>query len=161
MRRRASVLSYIKPAEKNNLRLKDLSQLFPSGYQRGACKLAGLSYRQTNLGRIPYEEVEEEEVHVEEKTYVIDVHGFLMNPDDWDEDFASHRAMESQIPDGKLTDQHWRIIRFVRAYFREFGGIPTVYRTCEEFNLEFDELESLFPDGYHRGIIKIAGLRLV
>ncbi|RJP16610.1 MAG: sulfurtransferase TusE [Candidatus Abyssobacteria bacterium SURF_5] len=29
----------------NDLRLKDLQRLFPTGYQRGACKLAGITYR--------------------------------------------------------------------------------------------------------------------
>ena len=27
-------------------------------------------------------------------------------------------------------------------------------------NLKIDELEKLFPDGYHRGAVKLAGLRL-
>ena len=32
--------------------------------------------------------------------------------------------------------------------------------TCEANDIDLDELEQLFPDGYHRGVIKIAGLRL-
>jgi tRNA 2-thiouridine synthesizing protein E len=30
----------------NNLKMKDLGELFPSGYLRGACKLAGVTYRE-------------------------------------------------------------------------------------------------------------------
>ena len=32
--------------------------------------------------------------------------------------------------------------------------------TCEANDIDIDELEQLFPDGYHRGAVKIAGLRL-
>ena len=32
--------------QQNNLGLGDLKRLFPTGYHRGACKLAGISYRQ-------------------------------------------------------------------------------------------------------------------
>jgi tRNA 2-thiouridine synthesizing protein E len=35
-----------------------------------------------------------------------------------------------------------------------------VTETCEANDLDIDELEQLFPDGYHRGAVKIAGLRL-
>ena len=32
----------------NNLRRKQLKKLFPTGYQRGACKLAGISFRDSH-----------------------------------------------------------------------------------------------------------------
>jgi tRNA 2-thiouridine synthesizing protein E len=32
--------------------------------------------------------------------------------------------------------------------------------TCEANSIEIDEFATLFPDGYHRGAVKIAGLRL-
>jgi tRNA 2-thiouridine synthesizing protein E len=35
-----------------------------------------------------------------------------------------------------------------------------VIETCEATDLDIAELERLFPDGYHRGAVKIAGLRL-
>jgi tRNA 2-thiouridine synthesizing protein E len=37
---------------------------------------------------------------------------------------------------------------------------PSVTETCEVNDLDIEELEQLFPDGYHRGAVKIAGLRL-
>ena len=39
--------------------------------------------------------------------------------------------------------------------------IPTIYETCESCDLDLDRFEALFPDGYHRGALKIAGLRFV
>ncbi len=38
--------------------------------------------------------------------------------------------------------------------------VPTVYETCEENRIEIEDLEALFPDGYHRGAVKISGLRV-
>jgi tRNA 2-thiouridine synthesizing protein E len=56
--------------------------------------------------------------------------------------------------------KHWQIIRFLRSTYYKTGKIPTVTETCEATDLDIDELEQLFPDGYHRGAVKIAGLRL-
>lgn len=44
--------------------------------------------------------------------------------------------------------------------FKTIAIVPTVYETCETFGIEIEELEQLFPDGYHRGAVKIAGLRV-
>lgn len=43
--------------------------------------------------------------------------------------------------------------------YEEHKRVPTVYVTCEDTGVELDLLERLFPDGYHRGLVKIAGLR--
>lgn len=150
---------------KNNLHLKDLKQLFPAGYHRGACRIAGISYKDAYLGHVVIPELrempyEKKKAEKEEKTYLIDVRGFLINPDNWDENFAAHRAYDSKVPGGELTHRHWEIIKFLRVYYQGHGQIPTVYETCDKFNLEYEELEMLFPDGYHRGAVKIAGLRL-
>jgi tRNA 2-thiouridine synthesizing protein E len=72
-----------------------------------------------------------------------------------------HRAMEMKIPGGQLTEQHWQVIYFLRDTFKKEKKIPNIYDTCENCNLEFDRYETLFPDGYHRGAVKIAGLRFV
>ena len=58
----------------------------------------------------------------------------------------------------KLTDRHWQIIRYLRSRFERTGAVPTVYETCTANDIELDELERLFPDGYHRGAVKVAGL---
>ena len=92
------------------------------------------------------------------KTYEVDVRGFLVNPDQWDEYYAAYRAYEMKI--GKLTDGHWKIIRFLRNSYEKSGKIPAIYDTCKENQIDIEQLERLFPDGYHRGAVKIAGLRL-
>ena len=145
----------------NNLRRNELKRLFPTGYMRGACKLAGVSYKEAYLGA-DYMEHSAKDLHAvaTRQEYRVDVRGFLVDPDEWDEHYAAHRAYEMKIPGGKLNLQHWRIIRYLRSTFYKTGKIPTVSEACEANDIDIDELEQLFPDGYHRGAVKIAGLRL-
>lgn len=146
----------------NNLRRKQLKSLFPTGYQRGACKLAGISFRDSHKQQELYSSEAAEALHAvaSKKSYTVDMRGFLMDPDEWDEHYAIHRAYEMKIPGGKLTEKHWQVIRFLRESYEKNREIPTVYDTCEANDLELEDLEQLFPDGYHRGAVKIAGLRL-
>lgn len=144
----------------NGLRLRDLRRLFPTGYLRGACKLAGITYKEGYLGQT-YFPLEAEDLNTIsfDKTYETDVRGFLVYPDEWDVYFAVFRAYDMKIPGGKLTEKHWTIIRFLRDQWDQKKVIPTVYDTCEATGIPLEELEELFPDGYHRGAVKIAGLR--
>jgi tRNA 2-thiouridine synthesizing protein E len=138
-----------------------LKQLFPSGYLRGACKLAGVTYREGYLSQAYLPKTAEDLNHIAfNKTYKVDIRGFLIDPADWDEYFAAFRAYDMKVPGGRLTDDHWRIINYLRQKYEETGKVPTVYETCEANNMELDQLEQLFPDGYHRGLVKIAGLRV-
>jgi tRNA 2-thiouridine synthesizing protein E len=133
----------------NGLRMRDLMRLFPTGYRRGVMILAGYNE--------PY--YDRSRQLREEKVYKVNAHGFLVNPLDWDESYAISKADELGISGG-LTDKHWQVIRFLRERFIQTRVIPTVYETCEENHLETEDLEALFPSGYHRGAVKIAGLRL-
>ncbi|HDS01084.1 MAG TPA: hypothetical protein ENO22_06340 [candidate division Zixibacteria bacterium] len=68
------------------LGLSDLLRLFPSGYLRGACRIAGVTYKQGYLGQNFMPTTEKDyDVIATEKVYQVDVRGFLVNPDDWDE----------------------------------------------------------------------------
>jgi tRNA 2-thiouridine synthesizing protein E len=143
----------------NSLSLADLKQLFPSGYLRGACKLAGLTYKETYWGYMwPKSKDVERSSAVEDKHYGIDVFGFLVNPEEWDERYAAFRALDLKMSGG-LTDRHWAVLYYLRDFYKVHHQVPTVYETCETNALTLDELEKLFPDGYHRGAVKLAGLR--
>lgn len=147
----------------NGLRPQEMKKLFPTGYHRGVCRIAGVHYR---VSHMPYgahlkESVADLRALSSDKVYCTDVRGFLVNPDTWDENYAMHRAMEMNIPTGHLTDDHWRIIQYLRDIYQREQRIPNIYETCEGCNLELEAFEALFPDGYHRGALKIAGLRFV
>ncbi|UCD17836.1 MAG: TusE/DsrC/DsvC family sulfur relay protein [Candidatus Zixiibacteriota bacterium] len=142
------------------LHLHALQKLFPTGYLRGACKLAGITYREGFVrGGWMKARVKGAARVTPEKTYGVDVRGFLVNPDDWDEQFAVHKAYELKISE-QLSGRHWQIINYLRDCFKKNGTVPTVYETCDANHLDLEELERLFPDGYHRGAVKIAGLRV-
>lgn len=147
----------------NGLRLQELRRLFPTGYLRGACKLAGISSEVGKIGSVLHPSSLPgalDFMSVYGKTYQVDVRGFLVNPEEWDEQYAVYRAVDMKINGGKLTDQHWKIISYLRKNYKDKKRLPTVYETCESNGIEIDELEKLFPDGYHRGAVKVAGLRI-
>lgn len=147
----------------NALTLKDLELLFPAGYMRGACKLAGITAAMGHLG-LQYHPTSSSEtmsfMESYDKTFTVDVRGFLVHPDEWDELYAMYRAYDMKINGGVLSDKHWQIIMFLRKSYQSNKKIPSVFETCKENGIDLEELERLFPDGYHRGAVKIAGLRL-
>jgi TusE/DsrC/DsvC family sulfur relay protein len=143
------------------LRLKDLKALFPTGYLRGACRLAGITYRDRFINYFGQSGTLDEATAAPPKaparTYRVDVFGFLVDPAEWDEQWATHKARELDLPRG-LEDAHWRVLRELRRSYMETGVVPTVIECCEANGLELDELEALFPGGYQRHAVKLAGL---
>jgi tRNA 2-thiouridine synthesizing protein E len=143
----------------NELSLLDLKRLFPTGYLRGACKLAGLSYNDEFSSMIrngqdapnhqPYRRVA--------KNYQVTARGFLLDPFDWDENFAIGKAQELGM-NATFRETHWQIIRYLRDYYLNHHVVPTIYQVCEAHAIGLEEMERLFPVGYHRGALKIAGL---
>jgi TusE/DsrC/DsvC family sulfur relay protein len=144
----------------NRLHLQELQKLFQAGYLRGACKLAGITYKEGYLDQSGLEELAERATIGDEdkKTYQINVRGYLINPQEWDKKFATYKANEMKMP--KLTDKHWQVINFLRESFEKNNLVPTVYETCEATGIGLEEFQLLFPDGYHRGAVKISGLRV-
>jgi tRNA 2-thiouridine synthesizing protein E len=142
------------------MKLTDLKRLFPSGYLRGACKLAGLTYMEEEVHSswLPTERISRKTVPLKDRAYRIDIWGFLIDPAEWDQEYAILRARDMKMKE--LKEKHWRIIRFLREQFEQTGTVPTFHQTCETHNLEIDQFGELFPDGYNRGAVKIAGLRL-
>lgn len=142
------------------MRTREFRDIFPSGYLRGACRLAGITYKEGYVGIVPYPGTSVSIAKpAGEKMYQIDVRGFLIDAKTWDEEFAAARAHDMKMPEG-LTERHWQIIKYLRQAYVDKGDVPTVFDTCETNGLELSDLEHLFPDGYHRGAVKIAGLRV-
>jgi TusE/DsrC/DsvC family sulfur relay protein len=94
--------------------------------------------------------------------FSVDDHGFLRDPADWTEAFASYVAADEGIA---LTDRHWALIRWIRAEEADHGVMPDA-----RFAMAFlggdkgkqagrEELFALFPYGYVKQAIKIAGMR--
>ena len=149
----------------NGLSTKQFRELFPTGYMRGACKLAGITYRDRLVDYYGEDaarpsaitDVREAIAKSRNKIYRVDVFGFLVDPTEWDEEYAAHKAREMKLPCA-LSDKHHEVIQYLRRSFTKSGVVPTVFECCEALGIELDDLERLFPDGYDRGAVKLAGL---
>lgn len=147
---------------------KNLKSLFPTGYTKGACKLAGLSYRDRfmdyygeNLSRGKAKPTRPAIPMADSgKVYRVDAFGFLVDPSEWDEAFAVNKAREMKMPGG-LSERHEEVIQYLRRSNVNQETVPSVSECCEALGMELDQIEKLFPDGYVRGALKIAGLRIV
>jgi tRNA 2-thiouridine synthesizing protein E len=138
----------------NQMRLGHLRTLFPTGYHRGACKIAGINYEfmcDTNIW-LTYESAP-----AVKSEHDVDKLGFLHDFEQWNERFA-HWVVRNWDLAGGLTEKHWDIIRYLRDYYRNTGTIPTVYEVCRSNNIDLDEFGELFPKGYRRGACRAAGL---
>lgn len=138
----------------NHLRLDKLKSLFPTGYFRGACRIAGLSYR--FLSEVNLWHTYETAPRLKPE-YRLTPQGFLEDFHQWNEHFANLMGAEWGLPRG-LTSKHWEIIRFLRNYYEATNNIPTLYEVCEAHRLDLEGFRELFPEGYRRGACRIAGL---
>jgi tRNA 2-thiouridine synthesizing protein E len=55
-------------------------------------------------------------MQVNGRTVATDPEGYLLNLEDWTEDFARTRARMENL---ELTDAHWEVIRFLRDHYDE------------------------------------------
>lgn len=109
-------------------------------------------------------------IRLAEKVIETDEEGFLINPDDWNEDIAEQMAFEqSQQDDVKLTDTHWGLIYYFRDYYQENKVHPTMRKlvmTLGKYHgKKFHDhkkyekfLYELFPRGPVPELCKLAGL---
>jgi TusE/DsrC/DsvC family sulfur relay protein len=85
-----------------------------------------------------------------------DDEGFFWEPDDWSEAAAEELARESGME--RLDEVHWRVLRFMRAYYGTHGRSPMNRDLRAGTELTLMELERLFPDGIKMGARRLAGL---
>jgi tRNA 2-thiouridine synthesizing protein E len=86
----------------------------------------------------------------------LDNDGFLTDHDEWSREVARRLAELSEI--GPLTDDHWRVIEYVRAYYLKYREGPPVVKIARVTGLSLDRICSIFPCGVARGAYRLAGL---
>ena len=82
--------------------------------------------------------------------------GFLTDFDAWNRDLAAVIAAEDGI--AELTDDHWRVIDFLRRHQAERGVAPMVRVLFKETGFTLKEIYVLFPNGPAKGACRVAGL---
>ncbi|MDO9106034.1 MAG: TusE/DsrC/DsvC family sulfur relay protein [Methylovulum sp.] len=88
--------------------------------------------------------------------------GFLIHWGDWNETVATQLA---ELNDIQLSDAHWEIILFIRAYYLSYKHLPNARVFTKAVSKQFGEakgnsryLHRLFPDGPLKYACKLAGL---
>ncbi len=90
------------------------------------------------------------------RTYDVDEDGFLQNPEIWNESVATDFACTEGVDN--LTDNHWKVINYIRNYYIQFGIAPMIRKLCKETGFKLNEIYALFPSGPAKGACKLAGL---
>ncbi len=90
------------------------------------------------------------------KCYDVDEDGFLQEPELWNQDVAKDFAESEAI--NQLTDEHWKVINYIRNYYLQFGIAPMIRKLCKETGYKLNEIYKLFPSGPAKGACKLAGL---
>jgi dissimilatory sulfite reductase related protein len=86
----------------------------------------------------------------------VDDEGFLTDPQQWREEMAPEIAREAGIE--ALTEQHWRVVKFMRHEYGEKGTGPTVRALSKTSGVSIKDLYQLFPKGPAKLAAKIAGI---
>lgn len=90
------------------------------------------------------------------KEDLLDNDGFLREMSSWNREAAVALADLNDL--GPLTEDHWRIIRFVQDYYETHGDGPPVVRIGIALDLKPSRICELFPCGIARGAYRLAGL---
>lgn len=64
------------------------------------------------------------------KQYEVDEDGFLQSPELWNREVALDFATTEGLSD--LTEAHWKLINYIRTYWKENDIAPMVRRLCKE-----------------------------
>ncbi len=58
----------------------------------------------------------------------------------------------------ELTENHWKVIHYLRNYWKQFGIAPMIRKLCKETGFSLQEIYRMFPSGPAKGACKLAGL---
>ncbi len=98
---------------------------------------------------MPFIKLNESEIEVDED-------GFMQEPDKWSEALACAIAATEDV--ATLTEDHWKVINYLRDYYKQFGIAPMIRKLCKDTGFQLKYIYELFPSGPAKGACKIAGL---
>ncbi len=86
----------------------------------------------------------------------VDEDGFMQEPDQWNEVVAKALATTEGVDD--MTEEHWKLVNYLREYYKKFGIAPMIRKLCKETGFPLKKVYELFPSGPAKGACKVAGL---
>ncbi len=81
--------------------------------------------------------------------------GFLANPDVWSQELGVEFARLIGV---EMTDEHWKLVTFLRQDYQEKGETPTLRRTSLQTGLPVKQLFALFPGKPAKKMSYVAGV---
>ena len=90
------------------------------------------------------------------KEVEIDEDGFIQQPEIWDEAVAKDLAKSEGVEN--MSDDHWRLVNYIREYYQKFGIAPMVRKLCKDNDFKLKYIYEMFPSGPAKGACKVAGL---
>ena len=90
------------------------------------------------------------------KQIEVDEDGFIQDPDAWDKAVAESLAGTEGVD--SLTEDHWKVVNYLREYYLEFNMAPMIRKLCKTTGFKLKEIYELFPSGPAKGACKVAGL---
>ena len=91
------------------------------------------------------------------KEFEVDEDGFIQNTELWDEAVAAELAKREEGIE-PMTEDHWKVVRYLRNYYLEFKTAPMIRKLCKETAFPLQRIYDLFPSGPAKGACKVAGL---
>jgi tRNA 2-thiouridine synthesizing protein E len=86
----------------------------------------------------------------------LDNDGFLNEISGWTREMAEELAHRNDL--GPLTESHWKIIDYVRAYYLKHGEGPPIVKIGKATGYTSGQICTMFPCGVARGAYRLAGL---
>jgi tRNA 2-thiouridine synthesizing protein E len=86
----------------------------------------------------------------------VDEDGFMEEPEVWNEEVALALASTEGVDE--LTENHWKVVHYLREYYAKFGVAPMIRKLCKETGYPLKEIYVMFPSGPAKGACKVAGL---
>jgi tRNA 2-thiouridine synthesizing protein E len=86
----------------------------------------------------------------------VDEHGFLQETGKWTEDIAKAYAAREDV--NELTENHWKVINYLRNYYFANGICPMIRRLVKDSGFTLKQLYDLFPEGPANSACKWAGM---
>jgi len=95
-------------------------------------------------------------LEIDGRTFDVDEDGFLKDPNIWNEEVARLFAKTEGIE--KMTDDHWKVVNYLRDYYTQFNIAPMIRKLCKDTGFKLKQIYELFPSGPAKGACKVAGL---
>ena len=86
----------------------------------------------------------------------VDEDGFMQEPELWNQDVALALATTEGV--SEMTEEHWKLVNYLRDYYLKFGIAPMIRKLCKETGFPLKKVYELFPSGPAKGACKVAGL---